>query len=137
MPKIKAIIDTNVFVKALIGSPINEKVYNTFENDLFELILSKKMLEEIADVLSRPKLGIDLEDIKEALRLIKRKAKIIEATTKIDACRDSSDNIILEAAVSAKADIIVTNDKDLLILNPFRNIPIIPPSEFLKILKKA
>lgn len=136
MTKIKAVIDTNVFVKALIGSPTNEEVYNGFKDGLFELVISKGMLEELIDVFNRAKLGLDLEDIKRSLHLIKRKTTITIPKTKITACRDNSDNIVLEAAVSSKADIIVTNDKDLLVLNPFHNILILSPKEFIKKVKK-
>jgi len=36
-----------------------------------------------------------------------------------------------------KADFIVTSDKDLLALNPFRKISIVSPKGFLKILSKS
>jgi predicted nucleic acid-binding protein len=50
----------------------------------------------------------------------------------IDACRDPKDNKFLELAVEAGAACIITGDKDLLVLNPFRNIPIFTPAEFLE-----
>lgn len=52
----------------------------------------------------------------------------------IEECRDPKDNKILEVAVEGKADVIVTGDKDLLVLHPFRGIPIIGPAEFLALL---
>ena len=50
---------------------------------------------------------------------------------KIDVCRDSKDNMILELAVAGKADFIITGDKDLKVLNPFQQIQIISPADFL------
>ena len=47
-------------------------------------------------------------------------------------CRDPKDNKFLELAVAGNADCIVTGDKDLLVLNSFRNIQIITPKEFLE-----
>ena len=49
----------------------------------------------------------------------------------ITACRDSKDNKFLELAVAANASCIITGDKDLLVLHPFKNIPILSSSEFL------
>ena len=46
-------------------------------------------------------------------------------------CRDPDDDMYLELALSGKADCIITGDPDLLVLNPFENIPIITPKEFL------
>ena len=46
-------------------------------------------------------------------------------------CRDPKDDKYLELALSGKADCIITVDVDLLVLNPFENIPVISPDEFL------
>jgi len=40
-------------------------------------------------------------------------------------------NKFLEAAVNGRADVIVTGDKDLLDLNPFRSIAIMTPADYL------
>jgi uncharacterized protein len=62
---------------------------------------------------------------------IEKEALFIEPVVKIAECRDPNDNKFLELAVAGNADYIVTGDKDLLVLNPFRNIRIITPKEFL------
>jgi putative PIN family toxin of toxin-antitoxin system len=46
-------------------------------------------------------------------------------------CRDPKDNKFLEVAVNGNADYILTGDRDLLVLNSFRNIPIVSPANFL------
>jgi putative PIN family toxin of toxin-antitoxin system len=123
-------------VRALIGSAANREVYATFKDGAFTLILSKEMLEELIDVLSRPKFGIDFAEIKNLLHFIKAKATIVEITKNIKACRDHTDDIVLEAAISANANVIVSNDNDLLELNPFEDIPILTTPQFLRMLKK-
>ncbi|HEY3848734.1 MAG TPA: putative toxin-antitoxin system toxin component, PIN family, partial [Acetobacteraceae bacterium] len=47
------------------------------------------------------------------------------------ACRDPTDDKFLELAVSGKADLILSGDKDLLTLHPFRSIPIVAPATFV------
>jgi putative PIN family toxin of toxin-antitoxin system len=49
----------------------------------------------------------------------------------VDICRDIKDNKLLALAVDGNAAIIVTGDKDLLVLHPFRGIPIITPADYL------
>ena len=55
----------------------------------------------------------------------------INISIHIDECRDPKDNIFLELAISGNADCIISGDDDLLVLNPFRGIPIITANEFL------
>jgi predicted nucleic acid-binding protein len=47
------------------------------------------------------------------------------------ACRDPTDDKFLELAVSGNADLILSGDKDLLTLHPFRGIPIVTPAAFV------
>ena len=59
--------------------------------------------------------------------------EFVTITEAVQACRDPSDDKILELAVNGRADYIITGDDDLLVMNPFRGIPIIRPAEFLEI----
>lgn len=131
MKRESIVADTNIFVRALIGSKVNEKLYNLFKEGRIEIILSKSMLRELGSVLLKPRLGLAEKEVKYCLYLVKKKAKIIEPKIKVNICRDSKDNIVLETAIAAKANIIVTNDKDLLALNPFHNIKILSPITFI------
>ena len=55
----------------------------------------------------------------------------MEIKEEIQACRDAKDDKFLELAVNGNADLIVTGDDNLLILNPFREIEIITPEVFV------
>jgi putative PIN family toxin of toxin-antitoxin system len=68
---------------------------------------------------------------RQALNKLTTKAEIIEIFEAIHACRDPKDNKFLELAVNGKADYIITGDNDLLILHPFRAIPVLTPQAFL------
>ena len=59
-------------------------------------------------------------------------AYIVKPLVEIVMCRDPKDDKFLELAYAAKAKCIITGDQDLLILNPFRGIPIKTAAEFLK-----
>jgi putative PIN family toxin of toxin-antitoxin system len=57
---------------------------------------------------------------------------LVPITFTMRACRDPKDDKLPELAINGRADLIVTGDKDLLELNPFRDIPIIPPADYLE-----
>ena len=59
-------------------------------------------------------------------------AEAVAIAERIAACRDPTDDKFLELAVSGRANLIVTGDPDLLVLNPFRDIPIIAPAAFVQ-----
>jgi len=59
-------------------------------------------------------------------------AELVPIAERIAACRDPRDDKFLEPAVSGHADLIVTGDRDLLTLNPFRQIPIVTPAIFVQ-----
>jgi len=46
-------------------------------------------------------------------------------------CRDASDNKFLALAQVCQADVLVSSDDDLLVLNPWRGVPVLRPAEFL------
>ena len=60
-------------------------------------------------------------------------AKIVYPAKRVSVCRDPKDNMILNCCLAAKAEFLVTGDKDLLdIINLPFNLKIITPKEFLK-----
>ena len=82
----------------------------------------------------RPKFDkyVSIEVRLEFAKEYKSVATLLPVTHKVRTCRDPKDDMYLELALSGKADCIVTGDPDLLVLNPFENIPIISPKEFLE-----
>lgn len=132
MHELKVVIDSNIIVTILKGFPSLSYIYSAFKNGRFKLVISDELLKELAYVLARPRLHISAADIKELFRLIKMRAVRVNLGPEIiTICRDHpKDNFILQLAVESKADFIVTGDKDLLVLSPFRGIAIIKLKEF-------
>jgi putative PIN family toxin of toxin-antitoxin system len=137
MKEPKVVIDSNVLVSALKGKTTHALLYTAFKESRFKLVISTEIIKELAAVLYRPHLKINPRDIKELFRLIKANSIRINLPPPfITACRDPKDNFILELAVKAEADFIVTGDKDLLVLNPFKGISIVTLNEFISCLNK-
>ena len=57
---------------------------------------------------------------------------IVEIVQQVRACRDPNDDRFLEAAVNGRADVLITGDKDLLELDPFRGVAIVTPAACLE-----
>lgn len=132
------VADTNVLVSALIGKGLRAFLERLTENK-FKLCFSEQTFEELFTVLNRPKFNpyLSQNDIREFRELISYHAELVSPKETIHQCRDPKDNIFLECAIEKTVDYIVTGDSDLLILHPFRGIPIIKPEEFFKILQQV
>ena len=63
-------------------------------------------------------------------RLI-REAELVNVTETVAECRDPKDNKFLELAISGQAMYLISGDKDLLVLHPFRGIQVVSPQMFL------
>jgi len=132
----RAVIDTGVFVSALIRKQgtIGD-VLRALRDGRFTAIYTTDIVVEIIDVLGREKFRakyhIEPDDITTLVNLIRLRGELVTPNQKVTACRDPKDDKFLEAALVAKADCIVSGDADLLVLNPFEEIPILRPAEFL------
>ncbi|NOS82512.1 MAG: putative toxin-antitoxin system toxin component, PIN family [Nitrospira sp.] len=69
-------------------------------------------------------------DVLAALKQISRAATIVRPARKVTVLEDVPDNRILECAVSAQADLVVTGDHHLLTLKEFEGIPIVRLADF-------
>ncbi len=127
------VFDTNVIVSALLMKKSVARDALDKARTAGDILLSIDVIEELHDVLSRPAFDryIDEEDRLKFLSLLVKEATLIEIAEKVKECRDPKDDKFLELAVNGDATLIVSGDKDLQVLNPFRNIPILSPREFL------
>jgi putative PIN family toxin of toxin-antitoxin system len=132
----RAVIDTGVFVSALIRRQgTTGDVLLALRDGRFRAIYTTDIVVEIIDVLGRTKFRtkyhIEPDDITELINLIRLRGELVVPTQTVSACRDPKDDKFLEAALVAQTDCIVSGDTDLLVLTPFQDIPILRPAEFL------
>jgi len=92
------------------------------------------VFDEFTSVVIRPKFDkyLSLESRLTVIQDLKELVKLIPVTQSIQDCRDPKDNKFLELAVEAGASCIITGDKDLLVLHPYQNIPILTAADFLE-----
>ncbi|HYG64190.1 MAG TPA: putative toxin-antitoxin system toxin component, PIN family [Thermoanaerobaculia bacterium] len=133
---IRAVIDTSILVRAFLKpqgtvGPILDRL----AEGRYAFVSSRPLLDELIDVLNRPRLrmkySLRKEDVEDLLKLLLLRGEVVEPARSIVACRDPKDDKVLEAAVEGRAQFIVTGDEDLLVLSPFESILMVGPSEFL------
>ena len=130
----RIVVDTNALVSRLLlpistpGRAVRKAV------DTGQLLISEAAMEELAGVLSRSKFDpyVSIADRQEFIRQLARVAELVPILHTIRACRDPKDDRILELAVNGSAGLIVTGDRDLLALHPFRGIQILSPEAYLR-----
>jgi uncharacterized protein len=94
--------------------------------------MSSATVAELNDVLRRPRFDpyVHEDERLQFLATLVRDAELVEVTEVVTDCRDPKDNKFLELALNGNATHIVSGDEDLLVLHPFRGIPILTPQGF-------
>ena len=132
----RVVIDTNVWVSRplLAGSVAAQAVDRALRT--FEVVASEPLIEELADVLSRGKFDryVSVADREEFLRRVLQVATTVPVLSDVTDCRDPDDNRLLALALDSSADYILTGDRDLLSMDPWREISIISPRAFLDLI---
>jgi len=130
----RIVADTNCLISRLLlpKSVPGQAVRQAVDHGI--LLVSEATMNELADVLARPKFDryISLADRQQFLRLLGHIAEFVASVYTVRECRDPKDDKFLEVALSGKAGLILTGDADLLTLNPWRGTAILSPAEYLK-----
>jgi len=97
------------------------------------IVYHPEQILEVRDVAARPRLNIAPEAVDELIRRIQRYGERVEsALDGTGDCRDPHDEYVLAIALAGSAQVILTEDRDLLVLNPWRGIRIMRLFEFLR-----
>ena len=128
---IKVIFDTNVWISFLIGKRLSF-IKNYISSGHIKIITTEQLLKEIKEVTSRERLKkyFPHESVTELLELLETIAEKVEIKSTHFINRDPKDNFLLDLIDFSKADYLVTGDKDLLVLNPFKSATILTPANF-------
>jgi uncharacterized protein len=131
---LKVTADTNILISALAyaqGKPLRFLQMATAGD--INLTVSEDIVEEMVDVLVR-KFNATPREVTEARQIVAARARTIRLSVQLGVVKDDpDDNRIVECAVSAGSDYIVTGDKDLLRMKRYYSIQILTVSDFLNI----
>jgi putative PIN family toxin of toxin-antitoxin system len=125
----RVIIDSNIAIAAVASHGLCE-VLMELCLEQHQIILCEGIMREIERKL-RTKLSVPAPVIAEYLRVLRNNAEMLEPETVPEAvCRDHDDLMILGLVSSGKADVVVTGDKDLLVLGSYNAAQIVTPRAF-------
>ena len=132
----RVVIDPNVWLSALRWGGQPSLIIQLIEQKQIQAISSENILTELTDILQKPKLQKRLDRLEitanEVVIIAKRlMTLVVTEEIIIPQLRDPKDQMVLATAISGDVQIVISGDKDLLILHPYGNISILSPQEFL------
>ena len=141
-----ATFDTNIFVRTVIRKDnLPNHLLSLWREKRFVLVLSQPIIDEVEKVLLRRKLRrkyqYTLTEVSNLLELL-RLANIVEVNTYLELCRDTTDNMLVDCAVSGRVQFLVSYDKDLVDDAELKRalfefgVEVIEPPNFLKEIQK-
>jgi uncharacterized protein len=134
---LRVVLDVNVLILALLsraGAP--GRLIALWLEGAFELVVSEELLAELGRALAYPKLRehISRDDAADFITLLRSTASMLADAERLDhISRDPGDDYVL-ALAKASASILVSGDRDLLVLAP--ELPIQEPAAFLGLVQR-
>lgn len=128
---IRVVIDTNIFISGLVFGGLPRTVLQLSEEGAFTLVVVAPIQEEVKRILSE-KFQWSEKEVAHALKKLWRTSRIVNPKVKLTICQDPDDDRVLECAVEAGADFVVSGDRHLLKLRKFHNIAIVTAREFVQ-----
>lgn len=112
---LKVVIDTNLWIRALLGGRVTLPILEAWRAGKFQLVVSDVLVNELDSVWQRPRLRkyINEQDALDLLEQIRYRAITTELITIPPNCRDPKDQPVLATAIDGQAEAIVTGDDDL------------------------
>jgi putative PIN family toxin of toxin-antitoxin system len=133
---IKVVVDTNVYISAILFGGNSEEIRKLAREGKIELLISENIIAEIAGVLKRKFNWSDWQ-ISEVIKDIKSITTLITPILTLSAIKkDEPDNRVLECAIEGKAEYIISGDvHHLQPLKEYQGIKILSPAQFLEFMK--
>ncbi len=133
MTQPRLVLDTNVLLSALLFHAGSMSwLRAAWQSGTIIPLASRDTTAELIRVLSYPKFRLTDDEREDLLAdyLPWCETVTVPNPTEVPDCRDPFDRPFLELALTAKADALVTGDKDLLALASAFSIPILTPRQF-------
>ena len=139
----RAVLDTNVVVSAAVnpkGPPA--EIIRAWRARSFEWVTSLALLDELERTVFSPRVRRYMawgeDEVAEFVTVVRQRAEVVSPSQQIDAIKDDPpDNRILEAAITAQADYIVSGDRHLLELKTCEGVQVVTPARFVAVLAAA
>lgn len=133
----RVVLDTNIVVSGLLWSGTSQRVLQAIRDGQVQALVSEAMLDELQDVLQRPKFAPRFERLGQnpqqlftaySSYVIVINVEPLDETVSVD----PDDDIFIACAVSGKADYVVSGDPHLLTIGEYHGIQILTAPQFLE-----
>ena len=129
----RVVLDTNILISAALrpsGPP--RAVLDSVRSENGVLLFSEETFAELRSRILRPKFDryVGLKGRETYLAQLYAVSEWVSISGATLGCRDPDDDKLLETALLGEADCLVTGDRDLLAMSPFRKLPILSPAAF-------
>ena len=132
MTPVRVVLDSNVYISAFLFGGNPRMIIASILEGVLSCSVSLGILDEIRDVLQRPKFGLTsdqalsfIEELHTMCHLVTPKKHFNVITA------DPDDNVVLDCAHEAKANYIISGDTHLLNLKKWKGILILSPADFV------
>jgi len=135
------VLDTNVWISGIFfkgGTPA--ALLRAWRDERFEVVLTPEILGELEQKLREKSTQFTGDQAlgEEWIAYVKAFAQVVRASVVVEGvCRDRDDDKFLSAALSAKADYVVSGDHDLQVLEQYHDVEILSPRAFADLLRRS
>ena len=128
----KIVLDANIFISSFFWGGNPKIIVERIISGIDELFITKEILNEIEDVIKRPKFHADSNKISYLINSIEEIGnKITPQKLVKKGSRDKTDNKYIECGITANADYIISGDIHLLELKKYKSIKIVTAKDYL------
>lgn len=128
----KIVSDTNVLVSGMLFGGHSRQILNWSSRGRVTNFISEEILDEVKEVLLRPKFKLTYQQVNAVIALFRDTFEIVNPAIHHEVIQsDPDDDLILDAAMEAQAEVIVSGDMHLRSLASWRGIRILSPAEFV------
>jgi putative PIN family toxin of toxin-antitoxin system len=128
----RVVLDTKVFVSGVFFGGLPGRLLDAWRDGELEIVVSRQIIEEYVRVGEELAARFPKVDLGPALDLIAASATLVAAPPLPEpASRDPDDDKFLACAVAARAEVVVSGDRDLLAVSPYGRISVLRPRDFV------
>jgi putative PIN family toxin of toxin-antitoxin system len=134
---IRVVIDTSVLIRYLIkpSAAIKELIEVRWLGDQVQMVTAPELIEELESVLERDYIQalIHPEEGQTVLDVIHQKAESLPSLGEVPSyTRDPKDDKFVACALAGRTDYLVTEDRDILVLNILDEVRVVTPYDFVR-----
>lgn len=127
------VCDTNVLISGVLFGGHAREILQLASRGVLINFISPDILREAERVLGRSKFGLRPQHVLEIMALFKDTFEIVTPSLEVQAIQsDPEDNHVIEAALAARAEFIISGDKHLLKLAKWEGVHVVSPAQFVK-----